>query len=321
MTADKSILTFAVASFLVTLTLAFTPLLGTVHTGDYLTAPNGALLCPLPSEGFSYKPVAGTGPSSWAEISPCCGGSRQSPRNLAVIHGVGKCVEQTTRLHYNSTGQIEGHVFNNGKDPTIHFSSDATAYLFGAPGTHGAYVLYNIHVHFNSLLGRGSEHAISGRFFDGEVHLVHYKAEYGSVQEAVLHPDGLVVVALFLEEVNDNRGNGEIISLIDSLANLKGIGEEHQIPHHVNLAQLLPTSQDYYTYDGSLTTPPCSESVRWIVVRNPVYIHTLELQILTNLESADGGLISDTSNDRPLQTGDTEIQRNFACSHADLTLG
>lgn len=321
MTADKSMLTFTVASLLVPFTLAFTPMLGTVQSGDYVMAPNGALLCPLPSEGFSYKPYSGTGPSHWAEVSPCCGGSRQSPRNLAVVHGVGHCVDHTTRLHYNSTGQIEGHLFNNGKDPTIHFSSDATAYLFGAPGTHGPYALYNIHVHFNSLFGRGSEHAVSGRFFDGEVHLVHYKAEYGSVREAVLHPDGLVVLALFLEEVFDNRGNWEIISLIDSLSAVTGIGEEHQIPHHVNLARLLPTSQDYFTYEGSLTTPPCSESVRWIVVRNPVYIHTLELQILTSLESEEGGFISDTSNDRPLQTSVTEIKRNFNCNHADILMG
>ncbi|CAL1547942.1 unnamed protein product [Lymnaea stagnalis] len=321
MAVEKRTLTFAVASFLVHLTLAFTPLHGTVPLGGHLTSPSGALLCPLAGEDFSYKRASGKGPYDWAKISPCCGGKRQSPRD---IWGITQCVSQSTWLRYNSTRRVTGHVFNNGKHPEIHFKSPATAYLSGAPSTAGQYVLSNIHIHFKSPLAKGSEHALSGKLFDAEAHLVHYKAEYRSVREAVLHQDGLVVIAIFLEKVKASdfrEGNVEIIRLINSLGTLKGIGEEHQIPHQVSLDRLLPTSQDYYTYEGSLTTPPCSESVRWIVFRNPVYIHSLQLKTLSRLESDDGGLMSDTSNYRPLQTGNTEVQRNFGCGVSDVVAG
>ncbi|KAH9503640.1 Phospholipase A2 crotoxin acid subunit CA [Bulinus truncatus] len=277
-------------------------------------ATSGAMLCPIGKDGFSYKWISTRGPSSWSSISPCCGGSRQSPRNLGTDRGASTCLRTGTgRFRYNTSRVLEGHLYNNGNDPTIHFTAPDTAYLIGAPYTDGPYVLYNIHIHFNSLLGRGSEHAIDGYFYDGEVHLVHYKAEYGSVQEAVLHDDGLVVIAVLLQEVFDDTENDEICGLINKLVMLEGVGVDYRLPHLVNLTRLVNDTTEYYTYAGSLTQPSCSEAVRWIVLKKPAPVHFLQLAILTSLRSGEGGYIADSSNDRPLQNGNTTIERNFAC--------
>ncbi|BFZ08290.1 hypothetical protein BsWGS_11328 [Bradybaena similaris] len=260
------------------------------------------------------------GPSRWGEISECCLGHKQSPRNLQSSSPSMCGNGQPTKFNYKNNRTLPGSLYNNGHDPNIAFSWPNSVSLHNAPYTKGAYILDNIHVHFCTE-AKGSEHAIDGYFYKGEIHMVHYKASYGSVANAVQHEDGLVVIAIMLESTQLGRKvNPEMVKIIRRMSNLEGIGREFQLPIQVNVAKLFPTSTNFYTYHGSLTSPPCSESVRWIILREPIHVTSLEMAILRRLPNEGRHYIAQSCNDRPLQNGNTQVATNFACT-ANTSLG
>lgn len=111
--------------------------------------------------------------------------------------------------------------------------------------------------------------------FPLKLHLVHWNAKkYATFGEAAAAPDGLAVVGVFLEigkeHANMNR-------LTDALYMVKFKGTKAQF-RSFNPKCLLPLSLDYWTYLGSLTTPPLNESVIWVVLKEPISISEKQLE-------------------------------------------
>jgi carbonic anhydrase len=114
------------------------------------------------------------------------------------------------------------------------------------------YELQAVHFH------RPSEHAVKGRLADMEAHFVHKSA------------DGkLAVVAVLLNE-DINSPNALLSSLWADLP--KTEGQSSKVSESVNPAGLLPPDRGYWTYTGSLTVPPCTEGVKWIVMQQPMTV-------------------------------------------------
>jgi carbonic anhydrase len=143
------------------------------------------------------------------------------------------------------------------------------------------YALQQFHFH------RPSEERIDGRRFDMTVHLVHKDAE-----------GRLAVVAVLLE-----RGAAQ--PLLQAVWNNLPLekGEEQPARVHIDPGQLLPEDRRYYTYMGSMTTPPCNEGVLWMVMRQPVTLSAAQLDIFARLypmnarptQSAAGRLIKQSN--------------------------
>ncbi len=72
-----------------------------------------------------------------------------------------------------------------------------------------------MHAHWGARQGRGSEHTLNGKMFDGELHLVHYNSAYGSFGQAVDKPDGLAVLGIFLEVGAAHPELGKVTSLLE----------------------------------------------------------------------------------------------------------
>jgi len=125
--------------------------------------------------------------------------------------------------------------------------------------------------HFHSP----SEHTIQGQYFPMEVHLVH-QDEQG---------DYLVVGLLFEE--------GETNHLINQLPSFRNKRGEAPYANPVDYNELIPGRQDYFRYKGSLTTPPCTEGVRWVVFKQPLIAAPEQIQHYHDLLGFD--------NNRPLQ--------------------
>lgn len=121
-----------------------------------------------------------------------------------------------------------------------------------------------------------SEHTIDGSYAPGELHLVT-KVKPGESDHCDAQEGGcLAVLGIRLGFKGDGyRSNAALETLFAVLPKFKG--EEHGVVHHASLKldDLLPDSLEYYTYLGSLTTPPCSEIVTWIVFPNPIRISTI----------------------------------------------
>jgi carbonic anhydrase len=121
-----------------------------------------------------------------------------------------------------------------------------------------------------------SEHEINGKRMAAEIHLVHKSA------------DGkLAVIGLLLEEGAENAALSPFINnLPPEKSDVKDVNQQ------INAADLLPDIQTTFRYSGSLTTPPCTEGVSWLVMTTPI---ELSSEQLSKIENVSG------TNNRPVQ--------------------
>ncbi|XP_039554132.1 carbonic anhydrase 7 [Passer montanus] len=132
----------------------------------------------------------------------------------------------------------------------------------------------------SSLSISNTGHSVMVEFEDTDdrtdmLHLVHWNArKYATFGEAAAAPDGLAVVGVFLEI---GKEHASMNRLTDALYMVKFKGTKAQF-RGFNPKCLLPLSLDYWTYLGSLTTPPLNESVTWIVLKEPIRISVKQLE-------------------------------------------
>ncbi|XP_035221110.1 carbonic anhydrase 13-like, partial [Stegodyphus dumicola] len=178
--------------------------------------------------------------------------------------------------------------------------------LTGGPLEH-SYQLVQFHCHWGKCHSSGSEHMVDGKGFAGELHLVHWNVDlYNSVEEALASSKGVAVIGIFFQI---GRHNDELGKITDILHEITQKGEECSLPKKVDPSAFIPESHDYWTYEGSLTTPPCYESVTWILFKRPIEVseeqiekfkvlHSSNLKAYVNGEPVVGKV---TENCRPVQ--------------------
>lgn len=205
--------------------------------------------------GHGHWGYAGdVGPEHWADLAPenklCAAGSRQSP--IDIRDGIAVDLERIA-FDYRPGGFA---VLDNGHTIQVNVESGNALTVMGR-----RYELQQFHFH------RPSEERINGRAYDMSVHLVHKDAE-----------GRLAVIAVLLERGRDQP-------VVQTVWNNLPLERGEALPAQVQLdpAQLLPGDKGYYTYYGSLTTPPCTEGVLWMVMRQPVQASTQQLGIFQRL--------------------------------------
>jgi carbonic anhydrase len=208
-------------------------------------------------------------PDKWASLDPknqtCATGERQSP--IDIREGI-KVDLEAIRFNYRpSTFRIN----DNGHTVQVELGENAISL------TGKTYELVQFHFH------RPSEEKVNGERFDMVVHLVH-KSDEGK----------LAVVAVLLKEGNENP-------FIQTLWNNMPLERNQPVSPPsttVDLNSLLPTSRNYYTYMGSLTTPPCTEGVLWLVMKEPVQVSRDQINIFSRLYR---------NNARPIQPANNRL--------------
>uniref|UniRef100_A0A8C8XNA4 Carbonic anhydrase n=1 Tax=Panthera leo TaxID=9689 RepID=A0A8C8XNA4_PANLE len=169
----------------------------------------------------------------------------------------------------------------------------------GGPLEHN-YRLKQFHFHWGAIDAWGSEHTVDSKCYPAELHLVHWNAvKFENFEDAALEENGLAVIGVFLKLGKHHK---ELQKLVDTLPSIK---------HKDTLVEfgsfdpscLMPACPDYWTYSGSLTTPPLSESVTWIIKKQPVEIDHDQLeQFRTLLFTSEGEKEKRmVDNFRPLQ--------------------
>jgi carbonic anhydrase len=199
---------------------------------------------------WSYQGATGT--DFWGDIAPefqtCSSGQAQSPIN---IEGSGFTLNVgSLDLNYQDTPLA---IVNNGHTVRVDYQPGSTLTLDGE-----VYELLQFHFH------QPSEHLISGKGSAMEAHFVHRNQITGD----------LVVLAVLMAEGEMNKSLESIWQQI-----LPADSPAAQISDlTINALQLLPeNSRQYYRYQGSLTTPPCSEIVTWLVLKQPVSVSKSQL--------------------------------------------
>lgn len=207
--------------------------------GVTLAAGVLATLGAVSAQTFGY--FGDIGPAHWGQLSPdwetCSSGERQSPVDFRQF---------TPRRNFSiDYGTTTGEIFNNGHTIEVETEGDNTLTLAGV-----AYKLVQFHFH------AVSEHRVNGRGFDMEMHLVHQSAAGASA-----------VIGVFLKRGARSRALAPIFAHLPDDINV-----HHPLDAPFNPAEFLPSSRTHYRYGGSLTTPPCTEGVHWIVMTEPVTV-------------------------------------------------
>ena len=214
------------------------------------------------------------GPANWGKLSPkfaaCAAGRAQSPidiRNATPASGapVLKTAFPAAALrivHHEHRADS----LNNGHTIQVNYSEGDTLTVGDT-----SYQLAQYHFH------APSEHRVNGTAFPMEMHMVHRTAG-----------GRLAVVGVFIEE---GRHNPAFDPVWSNLPTKKG-AETHLAAVTVDIDALLPGTRTTYRYDGSLTTPPCSEGVRWFVMTSPIGLSAAQIGQFTALISG---------NNRPVQ--------------------
>jgi carbonic anhydrase len=142
-----------------------------------------------------------------------------------------------------------------------------------------------VQLHFH----RPSEERIDGKQFDMSVHLVH-KDDQGR----------LAVVALLLDKGSPHMVQPALQRVWGSLPLEKQ--EENIARTPLDLNELLPSDKRYFTYMGSLTTPPCSEGVQWVVLRQPVVVSPEQIELFARLYPMNARPVQQAAGRRILQS-------------------
>ncbi|XP_038628719.1 carbonic anhydrase 7 isoform X2 [Tachyglossus aculeatus] len=213
------------------------------------------------------------GPSEWYKSYPIAKGNRQSPINIVSSQAVYNSSLKPLLISYEACTSLS--IVNNGHSVMVEFDDgDGRTVVNGGP-LDGPYRLKQFHFHWGEKPGQGSEHTVDGHSFPSELHLVHWNAKkYDTFGEAAAAPDGLAVIGIFLETGGERASMNR---LTDVLYMVKFKGSKAQFSDFSPKC-LLPLGLHYWTYPGSLTTPPLNESVTWIVLKEPIKVSEKQLE-------------------------------------------
>jgi methyl-accepting chemotaxis protein/carbonic anhydrase len=197
------------------------------------------------------------GPANWGDLAPeyavCKTGLSQSPINID------QTIPADLAAIQFAYQEVPLKIVNNGHTVQVNYPAGSSIVADGK-----SYQLLQFHFH------SPSENVRQGSAYPLEMHLVH-KASDGQ----------LGVVGVFFEEGAPNPVLEQIWRHLPTQ-----VGHEQQISGKaVNAALLLPRIGSYYHFDGSLTTPPCSEGVKWYVMQNPLSISRAQVEKFLGLVS------------------------------------
>ena len=205
-----------------------------------------------------------SGPAHWGELEAkyemCGKGKNQSPINLT---GLVESELTPIAFDYGSKGS---EILNNGHTVQVNIEP-------------GSAISVNQHVfelkqfHFHAP----SENQIEGKSFPLEGHFVHGDAK-----------GNLAVVAVMYQEGQENAILASLWKQMPTHA-----GDKISLNKPISAAELLPASRDYYRFNGSLTTPPCSEGVSWLVMKQPVEVSAEQISAFSE--------VIHHQNNRPIQ--------------------
>lgn len=231
-------------------------------------------------EGFlSDKEWNYTSQNAWKHVPGwSCNGLRQSPINIDLTNLViDSKLDDLTLWNYDQ--YYTGSFSNTGHSVRFDPADNSPAALF--QNHLGTYELKQFHFHWGNNITTGSEHQVNGVSFSGELHFVHQKTTGVPSTGDAYAVLGVLLIGDSSVPVNDTWK-----PLFNHVPK-----EEHQVNevHDVRPSDFLPRSLRYYHYEGSLTTPPCSELVQWFVLQQPLHVPAAYMLELHHDVHGEGG--------------------------------
>ena len=222
------------------------------------------------SGGTHWAYSGDEGPEHWGELSDkfaiCSTGKNQSPINIS---GLIEAELQPISFGYSATST---EILNNGHTIQVNYNAGNNITIDGID-----FELKQFHFH------APSENLIDGKSYPLEAHLVHADKN-----------GNLAVIGIMFVEGKENKVLAQAWKKMPEKAN------DRQTLTGVAANDLLPKNHDYYRFNGSLTTPPCSEGVRWLVMKNAVTASKSQIEAFTNVMQHPNNRPVQATNARPV---------------------
>ncbi len=209
-----------------------------------------------------------TGPEHWGELdkanTACVNGSEQSPINIEFSQVKTDKKLENIQIQYEPTPVT---LVNNGHTIQANIATENNSILVEG----NQFMLTQFHFH------TPSEHQFNGQSYNMELHLVHKDAN-----------GKIAVVGVMIQEGKENE---KLASIWDVLPK-KETAEDISVKERVDLQSLLPQEKKSFHYHGSLTTPSCTEEVKWVIFEQPIEMSKEQIQTFKQIF---------LNNNRPVQ--------------------
>lgn len=235
---------------------------------EHATGKNaGTEVTKINSSHWSYE--GETSPEHWGELdlanSACVNGSEQSPINIEFSQVENEKAAEDLQINYEPTSFS---LMNNGHTVQANAASGSNSILIEGR----EYRLAQFHFH------TPSEHQFNGKNYEMELHLVH-KDSNGKI----------TVLGVMIQEGEENKNLADVWGILPKEETDKDI----PLNESVDLKALLPEDQTAFHYEGSLTTPPCTEEVKWTIFEMPIEMSKEQIEAFRQIFS---------DNHRPVQS-------------------
>ncbi|KFD66634.1 hypothetical protein M514_02885 [Trichuris suis] len=229
------------------------------------------------------------GPSNWSRVaSPLCGGKKQSP--IALWLNELQLLLVPTDIPYLQFDNVNATVSNakienNGHSVQVTIPESANITLRGGPLEY-VYRLKQFHFHWGAVANLGSEHTIGDTHYPLEAHFVHMFEE--ARENSSVTRQFIAVVGVFFKLVPSTFTQPTPLEpFANDIKSLSHKGDQLILNFSLDIDSFYPTRRNsFISYVGSLTTPPCSENVQWILFTDPIPITGAELEAFRNLHAS-----------------------------------
>ncbi|XP_072030548.1 carbonic anhydrase 3-like [Amphiura filiformis] len=230
------------------------------------------------------------GPKYWSQLDggENCNGKSQSPIDIVPLETKQKSFDKWKFVGYDNeiagdqTGAQVKSIVNNGRTVQVDLEGD---YFISGGGLPNTFKAVQFHFHWGKDNTAGGEHTRNGKTYAAELHIVHYDYDtFDAINHAIRRPKGLAVLGVWIEV---GKHNTAFDPIIDALQRIQYKGQEWLFETAFPLQDLLPSDvNQFYRYDGSLTTPGCFESVIWTMFDQPVQLSKRQLAELRKLRES-----------------------------------
>ncbi|XP_017293696.1 receptor-type tyrosine-protein phosphatase zeta [Kryptolebias marmoratus] len=213
---------------------------------------------------------------SWGKKYPTCNGARQSPVDIDEMFTQVRLQFQHLQLEgWDKPSSASTTIQNNGKTVTINVDGE---FFVSGGGLSSRFRVASLNFHWGrcNATSAGSEHSLNGMKYPLEMQIYCYNPDFQSLDDAIREGGRVAALAVLFEVSLEDNEN--FIPVQEAIETVTRFGKSGTVDAFV-LRSLLPNITDkYYIYNGSLTSPPCSESVEWIVFKHAAAISESQLE-------------------------------------------